>query len=836
MQTYFYRKCYYHRYSQTINALHTEEGKYHLYTISPHETGQVFRSQGSTGENNAPIIFVLPPIEQCMGMRFSFVCGPTTEMFVFCHTGKNTGGPYYDEWSSHDQLGLSAYLTEDFILSPDMDKCLHWHTSHGDPGSVVTIEATKPRIGDGHTDKKGGHWLITERQGGWQSKSPPNWLAETSFDWYQMDDRFPNYGGNPYNESNRSNVAGVTFTGIINKPVNRFVPYFHQKHINIEHDTTLTNGSDVLDYSRWRGAMLGNNVGIGANPTGNADRDAIIQFGQLWKGNHFRYQLTWGWPGSDADFDDQNSTNWFAWIRGMLDTLDSKREWFETAGVKIVLDMHTPPGGRYYYDTDGRYVHRIFVDPVFQQHHIDFWQETAQRYKDDTLFLAFDIFNEPQETYTTVSGRNWNQQWSAVASGIHAIDPDRKVVVSCNEGGQPFGMRDLVDDTTLDHIVFTAHVYQPVTMTHQAIFGNGSGVNYPGLSREPGVAREYWDHTDVYRNLRDIRDFKVRARPDREIYIGEFSFTRYGPPDGAVRWLQDNIEQFENEGWHWAYHAYRESDVWSLELPGGPENSGINQANSDWVVTERQLLLRSYYQRNVWDDRSGFMITNSGAGSDVVVTLPPATKVGSRYSFTNTTQSGKFLRIRPQGTDNLMARSDVGSQFYVNELSTDQYYANTRVDCIEEGLWSTAHEVGDWEAVLYQPKERTTVYHVPGDPIDAVSSFSITADMDGATFTSSGNFTTLTFHLPPAQLGMDFSFVNLSISRDGLQGFQDDVGHAWPIITEPYPGDVINIAGSVADKANVSTSGHNWAYRLICTKPNTWETMQNFGVLASEDL
>ena len=45
--------------------------------------------------------------------------------------------------------------------------------------------------------------------------------------------------------------------------------------------------------------------------------------------------------------------------------------------------------------------------------------------------------------------------------------------------------------------------------------------------------------------------------------MGEFSAITWA--EGAENDLRDCIELFEEYGWDWTYHAFRESNIWSLE-------------------------------------------------------------------------------------------------------------------------------------------------------------------------------------------------------------------------------------------------------------------------------
>ena len=61
------------------------------------------------------------------------------------------------------------------------------------------------------------------------------------------------------------------------------------------------------------------------------------------------------------------------------------------------------------------------------------------------------------------------------------------------------------------------------------------------------------------------------------IYVGEFSAAIWAP--GAEKYLADCISLFEEFGWDWTYHAFREATVWSLEHEGTQSNRRLSLDN-----------------------------------------------------------------------------------------------------------------------------------------------------------------------------------------------------------------------------------------------------------------
>ncbi|MEK7678376.1 MAG: hypothetical protein AAB676_21305 [Verrucomicrobiota bacterium] len=91
------------------------------------------------------------------------------------------------------------------------------------------------------------------------------------------------------------------------------------------------------------------------------------------------------------------------------------------------------------------------------------------------------------------------------------------------------------------------------------------------------------------RYLQPVREFQLAYNV--HIYCGEFSAIRWAP--GAAPYLKDCIELFEQYGWDWSYHAYREWDGWSLEH--GPDP---NDHKPTAAPTGRKQLLLEWFAKN----------------------------------------------------------------------------------------------------------------------------------------------------------------------------------------------------------------------------------------------
>jgi endoglucanase len=88
-----------------------------------------------------------------------------------------------------------------------------------------------------------------------------------------------------------------------------------------------------------------------------------------------------------------------------------------------------------------------------------------------------------------------------------------------------------------------------------------------------------------------VREFQLAYNV--HIYAGEFSAIRWAPGDSAHQYLKAAIELFEEYGWDWSYHAYREWDGWSVEHGSDPSDHTPSS-----LPTDRKKLLLEWFGRN----------------------------------------------------------------------------------------------------------------------------------------------------------------------------------------------------------------------------------------------
>ena len=223
--------------------------------------------------------------------------------------------------------------------------------------------------------------------------------------------------------------------------------------------------------------------------------------------------------------------------------------------------------------------------PEAQQKFIQAWQRMAQRYKGRQIIWGFDIMNEPDDKSLAEGCDDWQDLAIKTAKAIHAIDPQRTLIIEPTPWGDPGGFRDFqpLDEP---NIVYSFHMYLPHSITHQGVFEPTPGLNYPGT-----VKGKLWDKAALEAAMQPAIDFANRYRV--HMYVGEFSCIRNAPGDTQINYLTDVIDLFEKHNWDWSYHAFREWPGWSLEHTGP-----LDQPMRTTEPGAAQKLMLNWYARN----------------------------------------------------------------------------------------------------------------------------------------------------------------------------------------------------------------------------------------------
>jgi endoglucanase len=293
-----------------------------------------------------------------------------------------------------------------------------------------------------------------------------------------------------------------------------------------------------------------------------------------WGANTARYPLEWQELASTSD-----SAAYSAWLETALTRFDEILPEFQASGIRVVLNLFTPPGG-FQNDPSCTSLHRMFCESWAQEQFISTWQKIAQRYKGNTQIMGFDIVNEPAFRKSASGLKDWNQLVTDTILAIRAIDPDRTIIIE-----PPFGDIFRIDQLQIQkfsNLIYSPHFYYTLTFQHQGLYGQKLGISYP---------TKKFNKKTLEQKLERVKRFQKKAKAP--IYIGEFSAVRWAPRKSAFNYLKDVVSIFEANKWHWTYHTFRGADAWSLE-----HDSNIKNKVPVKKETDRLKFMKKVFKKN----------------------------------------------------------------------------------------------------------------------------------------------------------------------------------------------------------------------------------------------
>ncbi len=325
---------------------------------------------------------------------------------------------------------------------------------------------------------------------------------------------------------------------------------------------------EIRNRPRHRGVMIGNNLT-------KKDFQVLAE----WGCNLVRAQLVrkWGVTDSDRDLDDYNR-----WIAKRLDLLERQIEWCHELGIKMIIDLHNPPGGR-----NASLDFNLYHEKKYFDRFLSLWEEIAERFKENPALYGYDLINEPHQTSPAKLHDYWEVQRIA-AERIRAIDPETPIYVASNDFNSPSAY-SYMSPLKLKNIIYQVHFYLPGSYTHQGlnntwgVKGKNAHLAYPGVIDGIPYHRE-----SLKKQLEPVLEFAKRHRA--LIFCGEFSAIIWAK--GAERYLQDCIDLWEEFAWDWTYHAFREYRGWSVEHEWNGSRIIPSKDNP-----RKQVLLRAF-QKN----------------------------------------------------------------------------------------------------------------------------------------------------------------------------------------------------------------------------------------------
>ncbi|MGC8765790.1 MAG: glycoside hydrolase family 5 protein [Brevinematia bacterium] len=291
--------------------------------------------------------------------------------------------------------------------------------------------------------------------------------------------------------------------------------------------------------------------------------------------------------------------------------LDTNIAWAKKYGVYLIFNMHVPQGGFQSLGTGNA----LWNNVENQKRLKALWKAIAERYKNESIVIGYDLLNEPN---TSSSKEQWINLAKELVKSIRSVDSNHIIIVERLNAVANNWLADsnmnffLVDDF---NVMYTFHFYSPIEYTHQFTswtgFSNQDGGAYPDSNRIQVPDNLEWSeeivNTKLYSGSADWTNIGgVLHRPKPESIVGKpackansnlgvayfdyFILNEYDSNSNLIKSITNDIESIDN----WSYWSYNGSGKWGItQLEKKSGNYSIYISNtthwanvgaSSWII------------------------------------------------------------------------------------------------------------------------------------------------------------------------------------------------------------------------------------------------------------
>jgi len=140
--------------------------------------------------------------------------------------------------------------------------------------------------------------------------------------------------------------------------------------------------------------------------------------------------------------------------------LDNVIDWCKEFNLFVILDMHAAPGGQTGDNIDDSWGYPfLFESYLMQQATINLWKKIAERYKDETIILGYDLLNEPIPHYLDNKeelNKLLEPLYKKIVSAIRTVDKNHIIFLGGSQWNTNFNVFTSPFDSNL---AYTFHKY-----------------------------------------------------------------------------------------------------------------------------------------------------------------------------------------------------------------------------------------------------------------------------------------------------------------------------------------------------------------------------------------
>jgi len=224
----------------------------------------------------------------------------------------------------------------------------------------------------------------------------------------------------------------------------------------------------------------------------------------------------------------------------LMQKLDSILDLVEKAELYATLDFH----GWYELDADVPEQKELFLT---------LWRLVAERYRDRSGLISFELMNEPG--IKTLSAKELNVLQAEAIAVIRETNPTRLIICAVADGNQPWLLQELELPEDDENLAVAVHIYHPGDFTHQ-------GFEWANPPREKGVQVRLTDEMrgELQWNLDETLRFIENSR--HPVILNEFGLNLNLADPEDTDWYIRTITSFCREnGIPWTWWGYDNQDM-----------------------------------------------------------------------------------------------------------------------------------------------------------------------------------------------------------------------------------------------------------------------------------
>lgn len=298
------------------------------------------------------------------------------------------------------------------------------------------------------------------------------------------------------------------------------------------------------------------------------------------------------WSSSHRDFLIGDASNYQGLIEEDLAKLKQVIQWAEKYDIKLVITPLGLPGSRYRQNNNFEWDLRLWNSFEYWEQAARFWADLVTELKDYRNIMAYNIINEPAPEFGTGidehtrpgdvsrflswydeirdTPRDLYQFYHKIIGSINKTDPDAVIMLDAGWYGQPGAFCYWPAAFNEKNILYAFHMYEPYEYTSNKNFRENNQYVYPG-NVPFGNDTIYWDKNVIEVYFKPFLNWVMVNRiPANRIVAGEFGCMRKN--EGASQYLQDIIDFFNQNSFHWAFYSFREDEWDGYDYELGSEN------------------------------------------------------------------------------------------------------------------------------------------------------------------------------------------------------------------------------------------------------------------------